>query len=269
MLKKKMVHSLLCCGLDPDPSKIPNEKSATDEKKIENFLKQIIDLTHSNVCAYKIQRAFFDNLPQGHALLKTTISYIHSLREEIPVIIDSKIGDIENTMLAYLSYVFEELEADGIVINPYMGDDVIKPIEKYPCKAIVVLAKTSNPGGNIVQNVQLKSGLFLWQYILKLIIERWNSAGNMIPVISSTAKLDMANIRKLIPDEMPILLAGVGAQGGSYKNLSKLLNSEKSGVFVNSSRGILYPQVQNGQTWQDAVGQSCLKLKNDLDSKRK
>ncbi len=108
----------------------------------------------------------------------------------------------------------------------------------------------------------------LWQYILKLTTERWNTSNNMIPVISSTVGLDMVGVRKLIPDGMPILLAGVGAQGGSYLDLSKLLNSEKSGVFVNSSRGILYPQLASGQTWQSAVESAAINLKEGLNKQK-
>ena len=271
-LRDRMKTSLLCCGLDPDLSKMPNDEAyerLSDEKRITAFLKTIIDLTAKDVCAYKLQKAFFDKLSLGHDALKETIAYIHTNHKGIPAIVDCKIGDIDNTMQAYLDSLFNELRADGIVVNPYMGDDVMKPMAQYPDKAIVVLAKTSNPGGGIVQDVITKSGIPLWQHILKLTIERWNESGNMIPVISSTVGLDMTSVRHMIPDKMPILLAGVGAQGGSYDDLSKLLNSKRSGVFVNSSRGILYAKADNKQTWQDAIRQTSSLLMESLNQQRK
>ena len=171
-------------------------------------------------------------------------------------------------MQTYLDNLFNELHADGIVVNPYMGDDVMKPMERYPDKAIVVLAKTSNSGGGIVQDVITKDGIPMWQHVLRLTIERWNKSGNMIPVISSTVGLDMSNVRKIIPDQMPILLAGVGAQGGSYEDIYKLLNSKRSGVFVNSSRGIIYAKPTDNQTWKDAIAEASFILKDSLNEKR-
>jgi orotidine-5'-phosphate decarboxylase len=263
-----MENSLFCCGLDPDVSKMPVENGLDDNKRTEKFLRTIIDMTSSHVCAYKLQKAFFDKLSNGHEVLKNTISYIHSKNEKNPAIVDCKIGDIDNTMLAYLDNLFGELKADGIVVNPYMGDDVMKPLSQYPDKAIVVLAKTSNPNGSIIQDVKLENGSTLWQYVLNLITDRWNTAGNMIPVISSTVDINLADTRKIIPDNMPILLAGVGAQGGSYSEISKLLNSKKSGVFVNSSRGVIYAKTTGDQKWQDAVEQASINLRNALNDER-
>jgi len=272
MLHAGMKNSLLCCGLDPDVGKIPIEASnsgLSDEKKVVRFLQTVVDLTAPNVCAYKIQKAYFDRFPLGHDALKETISYVHITHKGLPVIVDCKIGDIDNTMHAYLDNLFNELKADGIVVNPYMGDDVMRPMSRYPDKAIVVLAKTSNPGGGVIQDVLTEDGIPMWQHVLNLITERWNESGNMIPVISSTAGLDMTSVRKIIPDNMPILLAGVGAQGGIYADLSKLLNSQRSGVFVNSSRGIIYAKAESGQTWQDAMNESSRILKEALNQERK
>ena len=218
ILKQRMIskNTLLCCGLDPDLSKLPHDYSLSnlkDDERIIEFLRQIVDITSKYVCAYKIQKAFFDKFPFGHNHLKEIIAYIHKNHAGIPIILDCKIGDIDNTMKVYLDNIFGNLQADGVVVNPYMGDDVMVPLAQYPDKAIVVLVKTSNPGGKIVQDVELKEGHPLWQHILQLTVGRWNSANNMIPVVSSTVGLNMKNIREMIPDNMPILLAGVGAQG--------------------------------------------------------
>jgi orotidine-5'-phosphate decarboxylase len=269
ILKCRMKESLFCCGLDPDLKKIPAEITTSSvEEKVVRFLKGVIDATASHVCAYKAQKAYFDLLPDGNSVLSEVVAYVHDNYPNIPVVLDCKIGDIENTMKAYLECIFGTLKVDGVVVNPYMGDDVMRPMAQYPNKAIVVLVKTSNFGGGIVQDIKLEGGILLWQYILQLTVGRWNAAGNMIPVLSSTARLNMVEVRKMIPDDMPILLAGIGAQGGSLEDLSKLLNSENSGVFVNSSREIIYTQRVGGETWQEAVERSAIKFKDDLNKER-
>ena len=125
--------------------------------------------------------------------------------------------------------------------NPYLGDDVMRPFAELPDKAAIVTVKTSNPDAAIVQDVILQDGRPLWKYILELMVNRWNGAGNMIPVIGSTTDIDLSGVREIIPDEMPVLFGGYGVQGGTTKHLRQLLDSERRGVFVNSSRGILYP----------------------------
>ena len=271
ILKRMKSHNtLLCCGLDPDLKKIPPElvgKKIPDEDKVFEFLQVAVDVTAQHVCAYKAQKAFFDVLAGGHDVLKKLIDYIHTSHPGIPVIVDCKIGDIENTMAAYIQNLFGSLQADGVVVNPYMGDDVVLPLAELTDKSIVVIVKTSNPSGGIVQDVALQNGQPLWRYVLDLVVNRWNRNTNMIPVLSATVGLDMTEIRPLIPDGMPILLAGVGAQGGNYADLRNLLNSEGVGVFVNSSRGILYPQSQ--KPWRIAIEKSAVELKEALNNERR
>jgi orotidine-5'-phosphate decarboxylase len=272
ILKRMKSHdTLLCCGLDPDLKKMPFEivgKNISDEDKVFIFLQLVVDFTAQHVCAYKAQKAFFDVLSGGHDVLKKLIDYIHKTHPGIPVIVDCKVGDIENTMTAYIENLFGLLKADGIVVNPFMGDDVMMPLIELSDKSIVVLVKTSNPTGGIVQDVVLQNGTTLWHYMLELVVNRWNRNQNMIPVLSATAGLDMAPIRMIIPDGMPILLAGVGAQGGGHESLSGLLNSEGIGVLVNSSRAILYPP-KSQQPWQMAIQLATIETKNALNEARR
>ena len=263
-------NTLLCCGLDPDLKKMPPEileKKISDEEKVLDFLRTVVDVTAPHVCAYKVQKAFFDVLAGGHEVLKALIGYIHTSYEGIPIIVDCKIGDTDNTMSAYTHNIFAVLQADGIVVNPYMGDDAMVPFAEFTDKAVVVLVKTSNPSGGIVQDVTLHNGLPLWRYILDLVVNRWNQGENMIPVISATVELNASEIRSLIPDKMPILLAGIGVQGGSYTGLRQLLNSEDVGVLVNSSRGILYPESEKG--WRIAIEEAATALKDALNQERR
>jgi orotidine-5'-phosphate decarboxylase len=260
-------NTLACCGLDPDIEKLPMELRGkeTDEDAVWRFLEIVIDLTAPHICCYKVQKAFFDIFPEGHDLLKHTIAYIHEHHPELPVFVDAKIGDVGNTMDIYLHNIFGELNADGVVVNPYLGDDVMRPFESLPDKAAIVTVKTSNPDAVIVQDVILQDGRPLWKYILELTANRWNGAGNMVPVIGSTADIGLGDVRQMIPDEMPVLFAGYGVQGGTTKHLRQLLDSERRGVFVNSSRGILYPYDIQDPLWLGAILQAVKDLQNTLN----
>ncbi|TAK94119.1 orotidine-5'-phosphate decarboxylase, partial [Patescibacteria group bacterium] len=219
--------TLVCCGLDPDVSKIPAElrEGVPAVAGIRNFLRIVIDLTAPYVCAYKAQKAFFDIYPDGHNLLKETIQYVHEHHPYLPVFVDAKIGDVENSMEAYLRNIFGELGADGVVVNPYLGDDVLRPFERLPDKTAIVTVKTSNPDGAIVQDVILQDRRPLWRYMLDLVVNRWNASGNIVPVIASTADIDLREVRAAIPDNMPILFAGYGSQGGQAAHLRDLVDS--------------------------------------------
>ena len=266
----KSADTLVCCGLDPDIPKFPKEireKKISSEEKTLAFLMGAIDSTAAHVCAYKIQKAFFDIMPNGHDVLKSIIEYVHRNYPEIVVFVDCKIGDIDNTMDVYGLNLFEVLRADGVVVNPYMGDDAVSSLAAYKEKSILVLAKTSNPGGGIVQDVMLKNGQLLWEYMLSLILGRWNRNKNTIPILSSTAQMDMKYLRKMIPDHTPVFLAGVGVQGGDESSLKLLLNSEGIGVIINSSRGILYKRYR-GLDWKTSIGRAAKELKERLNKQR-
>lgn len=274
-LKIKMATSLACVGLDPNLNKMPHsitQRPNSLEDQVYEFIKTVMDRTAQHVCCYKAQKAFFDLHPAGHDLLKGIIQYTHTFHPGLPVFIDCKVGDIDNTMSAYIENLFDHLGADGILVNPYMGSDVLAPLMELKEKAIVVLCKTSNPGGAMFQDVLVtgRTPRPMWQYVLEKVVNPscFNRNNNMIPVVSSTAGLDMTHVRRLIPNETPILLAGVGAQGGSYDDLGKLLNNEQSGVFVNSSRGILYPYERGDEDWIEKVEDAAIELKNALKAQR-
>lgn len=266
-------NSLVCVGLDPDPRKFPNEiqnmKNISVEQKTLLFLKDVVDITADHVCAYKIQKAFFDIYNDGHKLLHDTIEYIHAKHPGIPVFVDCKIGDIDNTMQAYMDNLFKELNADGVVINPYMGDDVFEPFITDKNKVAIVLVQTSNPNAKIVQELKLSNGKVLWEEMLELTVNRWNQNSNLIPVLSSnSSNVDFKKVRKSIPQNMPILLAGVGSQGGDEGVVRDLLNNNGSGVFINSSRGILYPYKKDDLQWRSKVLSAVDNLKQSINSMR-
>jgi orotidine-5'-phosphate decarboxylase len=264
--------TIACCGLDPDVRRLPDEISrsgSSDSDKVYSFLREVIDAAAPHVCAFKAQKAFFDILPDGHDVLRRLVKHIHRDHPGIPVFVDGKIGDIDNTMQAYAHLLLEEISADGVLVNPYMGDEVIQAFSGYPDRAIIILARTSNPGAAIVQDAPMADSQPLWRHILGLIVGRWNTNGNLIPVIAATAGLNMALVRPLIPDQMPVLLAGIGAQGGEMNSLCSLLNKNNTGVFVNSSRALLYPVNPDGVAWQEAVRLAVVRFKLALNQSRR
>jgi orotidine-5'-phosphate decarboxylase len=244
------------------------DSHASDRTKAFDFLHEVIDITAAHVCAYKIQKAFFDIFENGDRLLLDTIKYIKKRHAQIPIIIDSKIGDTSNTMKAYMDLIFSKLGADAVVVNPYMGDDVLAPFRNMENNAAIVLVKTSNKGGDIVQNTITATGVPLWIYVMELVVRRWNTSRNVMPVISSTESIDFSSIRKIIPDDMPILLAGFGAQGGKITKAHELLDSHKKGLVVNSSRAILYPYKTNDKNWRREIENAVIEMKRKINEIR-
>lgn len=263
-------NSLVCCGLDPDITKIP--ASLTETLPIEEaflaFSKKIVEITAPYICAYKIQKAFFERFECGQKLLRSVIAFIRSVDPSVPVIIDCKVGDIENTMAAYFEYFFSICAADAVVLNPYMGTDVWRGLEEYPGKAGLVLVRTSNPTGRIVQDVVMHDGQPMWRHVLQHIVEQWNAGGNLIPILSDHGMQELTTIRTVVPDEMPIFLAGVGSQGRSVSGLSAVLDSRGAGVAVNSSRALLYPCDRHELQWERMVREAVIRFRELLNEAR-
>lgn len=202
-------------------------------------------------------------------MLRETVKYIHDIHPGIPAYIDCKIGDTDNTMNAYMQLLFDDIEADAIVINPYMGDDVFEPFIKDNNKQGIVLIQTSNPKAKVVQELILANGTKLWEEMLQITLNRWNKNNNLMIVLSSNTDFcDYEQIRYKIPQDTPILLAGIGSQGGDPLVLKQLLNHNKRGVIVNSSRGILYCYNSNDTDWLIKIKQAALDLKNSLNDIR-
>jgi orotidine-5'-phosphate decarboxylase len=268
-LHEGMKKSLLCVGLDPDPTKMPDEINhmiLEPEQKLRYFVSSVVSVTAPYVCAYKLQRAFYDD----QELLKRIVEYIHEYDPQIPVIIDQKIGDIDNTMNAWTNSLFGDLKADAITVNPYMGTEVVQPFMKDKNKVGAVLIRTSNPGAACVQDAVLQNGKKVWEHVLDLTVQEWNVNRNLMIVLGANAKAheQCAHIRTIIPDEMPILVPGIGAQGGDMASIKPLLNSRKGGVIVNSSRAILYPPktaVNEKMSWQEKIGDAAKDVRDKLN----
>ncbi len=203
------------------------------------FDKTIIDATTDLVCAYKPNSAFYEAQgAKGLEALKNTIQYIHQKDPDMPIILDAKRGDIGNTNEAYAKAVFDELGADALTVSPYLGKESLEPFLNRVDKGIFVLVKTSNPGAGEFQDLKIIDRP-LYQVVSEHIKE-WNIHGNLAVVVGATYPEELSQVRKIVGD-MPILIPGVGAQGGDIKATVKAgLNSQGQGIIISSSRGIIF-----------------------------
>ncbi len=229
--------SLVCIGLDPEIERFPPHVAA-QPSPIFQFNKAIIDATADLVCAYKPQFAHYAAY-EAEDQLERTIDYIHRSYPGIPVILDSKRGDIGNTAERYAIEAFERYGADAVTVNPYLGGDAVEPFLRYADKGVVVLCRTSNPGSRDLQDLEV-AGRRLYQVVAELVARQWNSRGNCLLVVGATFPRELAQIRTIVGD-MPLLVPGVGAQGGDVAQVVRNGQTDAgTGLIISSSRGILY-----------------------------
>ena len=226
----KKNNSLVCVGLDSDV-------------KTDQFLfnKTIIQQTFDLVCSYKLNTAFYEAIGhEGIKSLKKTCDYLKSGFPSIPVIIDAKRGDIGNTNDGYAKFVFGYLKADAVTINPYLGEEAIRPFLNYKDKGIIVLCRTSNVGAGEFQDLKVR-GVPLYLFVARPVAYKWNKNKNCLLVGGATYPDELRKVRRIAGDEMTFLVPGIGAQGGDLeKTLRAGLNSKKQGLIITSSRGVIF-----------------------------
>lgn len=233
----KSNNSLLCVGLDPDLPRFP-ESLKTHPQALFEFNRAIIDATRDLVCAFKPQIAYFAALSAEDAL-QQTIEYIHDHYPHIPVILDAKRGDIGSTATQYAKEAFERYKADAVTLNPYLGQDSAAPFLEYADKGCIFLCRTSNPGAADFQDLMV-DGKPVYEQVATTIAEKWNDNSNCMLVVGATWPEQLQKIRSLIGD-MPLLVPGVGAQGGDVQAMVKAGQTpEGDGLVINSSRAVLY-----------------------------
>ncbi len=231
--------SYLCVGLDTDITKIPKH-FLTEPDPVFAFNKAIIDVTRDLCVSYKINTAFYEALGvKGWESMERTVRYIG---DEHLKIADAKRGDIGNTSNQYAKAFFETLPFDAITVAPYMGKDSVEPFLQYPGKWTIVLGLTSNEGANDFELQKVISReneqAMLYEKVLTT-VSTWGTPGNLMFVVGATQASELRNIRKLTPDHF-YLLPGVGAQGGSLADISKMAMNKDCGIIVNASRAIIY-----------------------------
>jgi orotidine-5'-phosphate decarboxylase len=255
--------SLVCVGLDPEIERFPAE-IASQPSPIFQFNKAIIDATADVVCAYKPQFAHYAAY-EAEDQLERTIDYIHRQYPGLPVILDSKRGDVGNTAERYAIEAFERYGADAVTVNPYLGADSLEPFLRRADKGVIVLCRTSNPGSRDVQDLEV-GGRKLYQVIAQLVARQWNTRGNCMLVVGATYPRELADVRQIVGD-MPLLVPGVGAQGGDVAQA--VLNGQTAdgtGLVISSSRNILY--AGGGDGFAAAARAAALALRDQINRSR-
>ena len=251
-------NSLVCVGLDTDIEKIPAYIKKDYELPQWEFNRRIIDATKDMVAAYKPNFAFYISQgAKGVESLQKTISYIP---ENIPIILDVKVGDIDNTMKHYAKAYFDTFKVDAITVNPLMGYDVIDPLEMYEDKYLFLLALTSNPSNTDFLN----SEYMLYEGICEKIKE-WNQ--DMLgAVVGATNDEEMSTIRGMLPDSI-FLIPGIGAQGGNLEKVMKYTTGkEHPNILINSSRGIIFSySKEDEKDFDKAARNACRQLRERIN----
>jgi len=233
----------LVVGLDTDPARIPESvrPDADPADRVVAFNREIVESTADLVCAYKPNAAFYEALgPDGFRALAETIAAVRASASGVPVILDAKRADIGSTNAGYAVAAFDRLGADAITVHPYLGREALEPFLKREEKLIFVLARTSNPGAGEFQDLVV-DGVPLYRRVARSVAADWNAAGNCGLVVGATYPDELEQVRADVPADLPILIPGVGAQGGDLAAVVAAHRQAGSDAFlVSASRSILY-----------------------------
>ena len=229
--------SLLCVGLDPEPERFPLPWRG-DPDRIFDFCSAIVDATHDRVCAFKPQIAYFA-AHRAEAQLERLVAHIRRVAPAVPVILDAKRGDIDSSAAQYAREAFVRYQADAVTLSPFMGFDSIEPYLAYQGRGLFLLCRTSNAGGSDLQDQLLARGDRLYEHIARLAAGRWNRDGNLGLVVGATVLPELARVRELAPT-LPLLIPGIGAQGGDLQATVAAAWRSDGPIIVNASRSVLY-----------------------------
>ncbi len=256
----------LAVGLDPDPARIPASVApgARPAERVIEFNRQIVEATADLACAYKPNAAFYEALgAEGFRALSETIGAIRDSAPDAAVILDAKRADIGSTNAGYVAAAFDELGADAITVHPYLGGAALAPFLERADKLAFVLARTSNPGAGELQDLEDRDGVPLYRHVARAVAREWNSAGNCGLVVGATYPEEMAAIRADIPATMPILIPGVGAQGGDVAATVAANRVAGSNAFlIAASRSIIY--ASSGEDFVDAAAAAAAALNSEI-----
>ena len=261
--------SMLCVGLDPEPSKFPAHMQG-DTSKIYDFCAAIVDATADLVISFKPQIAYF-HAHRAEDQLEKLMQHMRATCPHVPVILDAKRGDIGSTAAQYAIEAFERYGADAVTLSPFMGFDSVQPYLAYHGKGAFLLCRTSNPGGDDFQAQRLSSVAgdpLLYEHIAKLAQGPWNTNGQLGLVVGATYPNEIERVRKVAP-HVPLLIPGVGAQGGDAVATVRAGYKQQNGqttapIIVNSSRAVLY--ASNGADFSDAARKVAMQTRDVLQA---
>jgi len=262
--------SMLCVGLDPDPARFP-EPMKDDPSRIFEFCAAIVDATRDLVIAYKPQIAYFA-ANRAEEQLERLIAHIHRTAPDVPVILDAKRGDMGSTAEQYAREVFDRYGADAVTLSPFLGFDSVEPYLRHEGKGVILICRTSNPGGADLQEQRLDSGERLYEHIARLAAGPWNTNGQVGLVVGATFPAEIARVRELAP-QLPLLIPGIGAQGGDAAATVRAGWRGKAGsttapIIVSSSRAVLYPADARGSDFAAASRRAAEAARAELAAAR-
>ena len=260
-------NSLLCVGLDPDLKRLPahlGQRSAA----IAEFCRAIVDATADLVCAFKPQIAYF-HAERAEDQLEDLITYIHDRYPQVPVILDAKRGDIGSTAEQYAREAFERYRADAVTVSPFLGHDSITPYTCYAERGVIVLCRTSNPGGSDMQFLEVDGPHGrerVYQRIARTVATEWNQNQNCGLVVGATYPAELAEVRRIVGD-LPLLVPGIGAQGGDIAaTVAAGRNAQGAGLIINSGRAILY--ASGAEDFAAAARRVALETRDAINAER-
>lgn len=251
--------SALCVGLDPDPNRYPAPLIHAPDRALQ-FCRAIVDATADLVCAFKPQIAHFA-AQRAEDQLEALIEHIHTAHPGVPVILDAKRGDIGSTAQMYAREAFERYRADAVTVNPYLGFDSLQPYLDYVDRGVIVLCRTSNPGGNDLQFLEV-GGEPLYAWLARRAAQDWNHNGQLGLVVGATYPREVARVRELAP-HLPLLVPGIGAQGGDLQATVRHGRcADGQGLILNSSRAVLY--ASQGEDFAAAARAEALRTRDAI-----
>ena len=261
-------NSLICVGLDPEADRLPSQlQSMSVPRAVTYFCQAIIEATSPYACAFKPNLAFFEVLgPEGMYVFQDVIK---AVPEQIPIIVDAKRGDLGNTSRNYAAAIFDVYGCDAVTVNPYLGYDSVAPFLAYKEKGVFFVCRTSNPSARDFQDLRVSEGngqkRFLYEEIAKR-VQLWNESGNCGLVVSATYPRELDIIRSMCPD-MPILIPGVGEQGGNLE-ASIMVGVDIAGerAIISVSRAIIYAHCSDD--YAVSAANEALKLRNRINEAR-
>ncbi|AOB25547.1 MULTISPECIES: orotidine-5'-phosphate decarboxylase [Bordetella] len=268
---KKLEHawsasqSLLQVGLDPDPKRFPRELEGKPDA-IFQFCRDIVDATAPYACSFKPQIAYFA-AHRAEDQLEALCQHIRAQHPDLPIVLDAKRGDIGSTAENYAREAFERYQAHALTVSPYMGLDSVEPYLAWGDRGVIVLCRTSNPGGSDLQFLKMADGQPLYLHVAGLVADKWNANGQCGLVVGATFPNELAAVRQRIGDAVPLLVPGIGAQGGDINaTVQAGANSAGAGMMINSSRAILY--ASTGDDWRQAAGEAARGLRDAINAVR-
>ena len=262
----------VCVGLDPDWTKLPEsikaeagrgDDDAARARAVVVFCEEIVEATADFACAFKPNAAFFEALgASGAEALGAVVRHIRTAAPDVPVIYDAKRGDIGNTNLGYAVDAFDRLGADAITVHPYLGREALQPFLDRADKGVIVLVRTSNPGGGEFQDLHV-DGEPLYRVVARRVTQSWNRNRNCAVVVGATYPDELRAVRGIVGD-MPILIPGIGAQGGEVQaTIAAGQDARGRGMIVSASRSILYASA--GEGFAEAARAECERLTREIE----